>query len=238
MKKYLTVLSLFFIFAVAEAYAQTNSLSVYFEKTDLFFKTYAHNGNFDYQSLKKNDKSLQELIKMVGESKPTASQKKAFYINAYNILVIKAVLNHYPLKSVMDIDGFFDKLKHKVAGEMLTLNELEKGKLMPIDHDARLHFVLVCAAKSCPPLASFAFRPEKLDAQLNERTKLAMNTSWFIRVNKSTKTVEASKIFDWYKNDFGDTSGILPYINKYKSVKIPSGYKLAFYEYDWSLNGL
>ena len=70
----------------------------------------------------------------------------------------------------MKIRGFFDGIKHTVMGEEVTLNQLEKGLLYPQFPDPRLHFVLVCAAKGCPPLDNCAYQPEKLDDQLTKRT--------------------------------------------------------------------
>jgi hypothetical protein len=137
----------------------------------------------------------------------------------------------------MDISGFFDETKHRVAGEMLTLNQLEKEKLLQPYNDPRVHFVLVCAAMSCPPLDNKAYQDQTLERQLAARTELALNNPDFIKVNEAQKKVEISKIFEWYQGDFtrnGQT--VLAYINQYRDKKIPSNYKVDYYEYDWSLN--
>jgi hypothetical protein len=193
-----------------------------------------------YTSIKKNNIEIDGLYKQVGAlnlSKENEATKKAFYINAYNITVIYSVAKNYPVKSPMDILGFFDKIKHNVAGDEFTLNELEKSKLLLPYKDARVHFALVCAARSCPPLASFAYKPNQLDKQLTERTTQALNNPNWLKVQTGKKKVELSKIFEWYNKDF--TSGgksLIEWINQYRKEKIPASYSVGYYEYDWALN--
>ncbi len=199
-----------------------------------------NNGLVDYAAIAKDPAQIKQLYDEVGGISlegASDAEKKAFYINAYNIVTIHQIIQNYPVKSPMDINGFFDKNKHKVAGASLTLNELEKEHLLKDHFDARAHFVLVCAAMSCPPLASFAYQADQLDQQLEERTREALNNPEFIQVDKNKKKVRISKIFDWYKSDFTKNgASVLQYINQYRSEKIPESYKVGFYEYSWALN--
>ena len=234
------VLGIFFCTVVFAAAAQAN-LEKFTGEADAFLRTHVQDGRVDYANVKKDFKKIESLYDQVGTMNLTnasESARKAFYLNAYNLAVIYQVTKLYPLKSALDASGFFDQLKHRVAGEAMTLNALETDKLIKAYGDARVHFTLACAAKGCPKLASFAFRPATLDAQLDERARLALNSAYFIRVNKGQKKAEVSRIFDWYQKDF--TNGgrsVLAYINQYRREKIPTQYALAYYEYDWSLNG-
>jgi hypothetical protein len=211
-------------------------------KADAFFKKYVKNGSVDYKSISLQMNEIGGLYASIGNtniSSATDNEKKAFYINAYNLIVIYWVTKHYPLKSPLDDSGFFDKVKHKVAGEEITLNVLEIKRLLQPYKDGRFHFALACAAKSCPPLASFAYTPEKLDQQLTERTTAALNNPGWIKVDKGSKKVELSKIFEWYKGDFaqnGKTS--IEWVNQYRKEKIPATFSIGYYEYDWNLNDL
>ncbi len=240
MKLLLTLITLCAGFGILNAQAQPTP-KTFTEGVQPFLQNHVENGRVDYAQLKKSGKDLAELYKQIGAvslSGASDAEKKAFYINAYNIVVIQQVVQAFPLKSPLDKDGFFDKSKHRIAGQELTLNQLEKDKLLAAFGDVRVHFVVVCAAISCPPLADFAYTPDKLDAQLDERTKLALNDSQFIRVNKSGKKVEVSKIFDWYKADFNQSGkSLLTFINTYRREKIPADYAVGFYEYNWTLNG-
>ncbi len=220
--------------------AKASTLNEFLPKADAFLKVHVKNGSVAYKTIHQNPAEIETLYKMIGEMSlagTTESDKKAFYINAYNLVVIYWVTKHYPLKSPLDDSGFFDKIKHKVAGEDMTLNSLEIKKLLLPYKDGRLHFALACAAKSCPPLASFAYLPAKLEAQLNERTVLAINDPEWIKVDKSKKAVALSKIFEWYKGDFtqnGKTQ--VEWVNQFRMEKIPTSFAVSYYEYNWNLN--
>lgn len=236
MKRISYMLVLVFITTLSSL---ANSSKAFTEKADTFFKKYVKNGSVAYRSINADKSEITSLYKEIAQMNMSAfseAEKKAFYVNAYNLIVIYWVAEYYPLKSPLDKSGFFDKVKHKVAGEELSLNALEIKKLLLPYKDGRFHFVLACAAKSCPPLASFAIQPDKLEQQLNERTTLALNNNEWLRVENAGKIVGLSKIFDWYKGDFTQKGSVIDWINQYRKVKIPVDYKIEYYEYNWSLN--
>ncbi|MEM9672339.1 MAG: DUF547 domain-containing protein [Cyclobacteriaceae bacterium] len=231
------ILFLFFSFNVS-----ATPLSEFFNQSDEFLRKWVMGGDVDYTGVKKNFAQIESLYQQIGRmdlSGASETEKKAFYINAYNLIVIYQVAKYYPLKSPMNRSGFFDQVDHTVAGKKITLNELEIKELVLTYDDPRIHFALACAAKSCPPLASFAYVPSKLDEQLADRTQKSVNDDEFIRVQSGKNQVAVSKIFDWYKKDFtqnGQT--ITEFLNKYRQNPIPSSYQLTYYEYDWSLNDM
>ena len=179
---------------------------------------------------------VQQVATMdLGKANSTA--KQAFYINAYNVSVIKSILDNNLPASPLDVTGFFKGIQHKVAGHSMTLDHLEKQLLFGLKKDARFHFAVVCAAVSCPRIENFAYMPSKLNAQLDQQTKRAVKNPDFTRVNTKKKTVELSKIFEWYKADFEQNGkSLLDFVNQYRSEKISEKYKVGFYEYDWKLN--
>lgn len=227
-------------FLLIISFLGTLSLVTFTQEADAFLKSRVSAGQVDYENVSQNRSQIDKLYQQIGEmslKNASDAEKKAFYINAYNIVTIHQVAEHYPVKSPMDVEGFFDKTKHTVAGEQITLNELEKKKLLEPYQDPRIHFVLVCAAVSCPPLADFAYQADKLDEQLDEKTRQALNSNSFVRVNKNQKKVELSKIFDWYNSDFTrDQASLLAYVNQYRTPKIPADYQVSHYEYNWELN--
>lgn len=240
MKKYIITLGL-----IALCFAsQATKLDQFFEDTEAFLKKYVKNGLVNYAAVKANKSDIQHLVEQI-ETMPVGKSAnariEAFYINSYNVLVIQAIAKQYPVKSPLDIDGFFDKKKHKIAEEYLTLNDIENVKLRKEYGDARLHFVLVCAAKGCPKITNFAYRPEKLESQLETQTKKAINDPDFIRVKTGSKLVLISEIFKWYKSDFIATDNnqdFITYLNKYRNEKINTEMKVDFYPYNWQLNAL
>ncbi len=240
MKKLYSIL---FTLLFLTAAAQASKMTEFFNELDGFYKKYVSGGNVDYAGIKANKSELQSLLTQISTmsvERAPSSSKKAFYINAYNVCVISEVVARYPnITSPISVPGFFDKKKFKVGNEYLTLNSIEKQRLKDLGNDPRTHFALVCAAKGCPKLSRFAYRPEKLEKQLDYRTKLAMKDPGFIKVKSGDKKVLVSEIFKWYKDEFVKAEGsILKYINKYRAddAKIPDDYAVDFYKYDWSLN--
>lgn len=217
--------------------SQAQNTEAFFKDVDAFMKKYVSQGSVAYAALKKDAAKLKALTQAVANFKldgVSTLERKAFYINAYNIMTINQIIQHYPVKSPRDIAGFWDKSQHKIAGEMMTLNHLEHKKLLGEKKDPRLHFVLVCAAKGCPQLASFGYTPAKLEKQLTSQTSKILNSD-FIKVNDKSKTVEVSEIFKWYGSDFASgTKTYKNFIKKYKTLDL--GYNFKYYTYDWSLN--
>lgn len=207
----------------------------FFKKSDAFFKAYVNDqGGVAYDKVKENRVDLDDLVASIAKAdfdSYDAQTQKAFMINTYNIWVIEQVVDLLPLKSPLDNPKFFNGIEHTMAGKSYTLDGLEKGKLYVEHPDSRLHFVLVCAAKSCPPLANYGWGPEGLDEALEQRTKEVLNLDWFIRVEKK---VSASQIFSWYKKDFEKDGKLIDYIARYREGV--AGKKVTFYEYDWKLN--
>lgn len=214
-------------------------LSMFFSKSDAFFKTYVTDGKVAYSNINSNPKALNEVLniaKAISVNKEDAGNYQAFWINAYNLSVIKGLIDKYPTKSPLDNPGFFDKTKHNIGGKNITLNDIEHKLLRAQFNDARFHFVLVCGAVGCPPLISQAYLPETLDEQLEAQTKKAINGDFLI-VNTKKKRIQASKIMEWYKGDFTmNGTKEIDFINKYRTEKLEGKYKLSYFPYDWTLN--
>lgn len=234
MKKYILLIIVLWF---TNGFSQ--NVNVFFEKADAFFKTYVINGKVTYSEIHKNQEPLLDVLKLAeSESvlKEDSKTYQAFWINAYNLTVVKGIIDNYPINSPLDIGGFFDKTTYALGGKKITLNEIENKLLRGQFKDARFHFVLVCGAVGCPPLINQAYLPKTLDVQLENQTKTALNGS-FIKVNSKKSTVEVSQIMEWYKGDFtkNETTEI-DFINTYRTEKIPNNFKLIYFPYDWKLN--
>jgi len=217
--------------------AKQDSLIPFYDNTTALLERYVKNGKVDYAALKTAG-DLNRIVDQIANADIeglTSLEKKAFLINAYNLLVIDQVLENYPLTSVLDVNSFFDAKKVIVAGDKISLNTLEKEFLLKKYNDPRLHFVLVCGALDCPPIIDKPYLPKNLDAQLNQQTRLAVNNADFLRTSASG--VELSQIFNWYAADFGgNKKAVLEFINKFKEVPVPATSKVGYYEYNWALN--
>ncbi|WP_235299041.1 DUF547 domain-containing protein [Portibacter marinus] len=209
----------------------------FFEKADMFFKNYVEDGLVAYMKIKE-EPNLDKLINIINvaeyEELDLVTQK-AYLINAYNLLVIKEAVSAYPVASVQDVAGFFDRRKVTVAGMDITLNDFEKKEILNKFKDPRLHFVLVCGALGCPRITDFAYQPEKIEEQLERQTKIALNDPSFIWFENDK--AQLSQIFNWYAEDFGNSrSSIIQYINQYRDTDFDENISANFYNYDWSLN--
>ncbi|MBL7793320.1 MAG: DUF547 domain-containing protein [Saprospiraceae bacterium] len=218
--------------AAVAAYSQPN----YQAYNALLANYVSKTGEVNYKALKTNPAALIRAIdsfaKQTPSSKWSKNEQLAFWINAYNVFTIKLITDNYPLKSIMELDGgkTWDVKRIKIGGELYSLNQIENEIIRPQFKDARIHFALNCAAKSCPPLYDKAYLPSQLEQQLDERTRSFVRST---NNELSEKTVKISKIFDWYKADFGD---LIVFLNKYADVKISPQAKITYAEYDWTVN--
>ena len=236
MKKSIILIALTLISQITFAQVPAS----FFSKADAFFKASISKGLVNYTKVKANPQELDELLEIAATASVSTSRPKefkAFYINTYNLLVIKEVSKNYPVSSPLKINGIFDKIQFTVAGKKTTLNGIENNILRKIyPKEARFHFALVCAALSCPIIISEAYMPSKLENQLQRRTVASINDPNFIRV--SGKKVKISKIFEWYAKDFKQFGSYIDFLNKYRKTPLDAKSKVSFYEYDWTLNDL
>ncbi len=232
--KQLLIVGLFLAVQITQAQVSSS----FFSKADAFFKTYVKEGKVKYSEIKKTPEQLNSLVTAIANANPSESDPanfQAFYINAYNILVIDGIVNNYPIKSPLNINGFFDGKKYSIAGEKRTLNSIENDILRKkFPKEPRFHFVLVCAGLGCPPIINEAYTPTKLEHQLAQQTNKAINNPSFIRYDG--KRLKISQIFEWYAKDFTQFGSYVDFINKYRKEAVPEKTKVGFYEYDWSLN--
>lgn len=212
-----------------------SSLADFHQQTDQLLKEVVQGEKVNYPLIDRE--KLGTLVKYTETASlqgKSDSEKKAFYINAYNLQVLKGVVDNYPLSSVQKIPEFFERQEHRFLGRSYSLNSFEK-ELLTTYPDARLHFALSCAAVSCPPLAGHAFMPEVLDQQLDERSTMALNDARFLRVEEGKLAL--SQIFRWYAGDFGgNRENIVAFINQYREEKLDASTSLGYYPYDWTLN--
>ena len=205
------------------------------QQVDEFLKAHVRDGLVDYKAIKANPSELNAILNQFNRAPMLkGDDEKALLINAYNVFVIKGIVDNYPTNGPLEIDGFFDKQTFRLRGKAVTLNQLEKELLYKQFPDPRLHFALVCAAIGCPKLAAMAYDGPKLESQLGRQTGAVINNPDFIKLNGPTAQV--SEIFKWYADDFGGADQVIPFIQKYLLKKVKLSPEYSFYEYDWRLN--
>ncbi|MFB6248401.1 MAG: DUF547 domain-containing protein [Salinibacter sp.] len=221
------------------ALGQERPLSTLYRQGDALLERHVEGGRVDYAALKQEPDTLRRLLRYVRRQDLRTlppPHAKALLINAYNLAVIDAIVRHYPVDSPMDVDGFFTTKRYEVAGTKRSLDGIE-ALLFDRFPDPRLHFTLVCAAKSCPSLPDSTYRAARLDAQLDRVTREALRSERFVDPVPSAETVRLSKILKWYRSDFGrEASSVVAYVNQYRSDPVPTSYTPKFRSYDWTLN--
>lgn len=181
------------------------------------------------------------------------SEKVALWLNAYNAITLRVVLDAGVPRSIRDIDGgkVWTTRSFAVGGETLTLDALENQRLRPLA-DPRFHAALVCAAKGCPPLSPRPFAAADLDASLDTAARRwVATTAW--SPDRAAGTVGLSMIFDWYGDDFaagrqgdlakvdGEAEAALWFLSRYVSAEdrawlVSGRVGTTWKAYDWSLN--
>lgn len=172
-------------------------------------------------------------------------QQLAFWLNLYNAAVIDQVLEQYPIDSIrptfLGIPNwiaflqFFQRKVVEINTQPYSLNQIEHNTIRPQFQEPRVHFALVCAAIGCPLLRNEAYRPERVQQQLEEDAWRFINNSQKVRYEPPF--LYCSKIFKWYEKDFLKQHASIPeYVQKYLPEPIYTDCKIRYLDYDWSLN--
>lgn len=230
------------LFVICQNGFTQTDLTRFQNQMDTFLKSYVtEDGKVKYDQIKGNDKSfiaINSILDSTNYYDYSSDDLKAYWINAYNFIVIREVVRFYPIESVNEILGFFSNRQHQLGAQKHTLDYLENELIRKEFNDPRIHFALNCAAISCPPLLNEAFTAEEIDTQLDQLTGNALNDSNFVYFDSSNYTVQVSKIFFWFKEDFEKAGGVISFINKYREEEIPDHVEIKYLDYDWTLNEL
>ena len=202
---------------------------------------------FAYSKVVKSDRELLQkyLVYLTGLDPRLFNRKeqKAYWINLYNALTVELILDHYPVKSITKIGpwykfGPWDDEITRVAGESLTLNDIEHRILRPIWQDKRIHYVVNCASKGCPDLAARPYTGATVDGMMEEAAER------YIQQEKGVVFIDGkltlSRIYEWYAIDFGSKESLLRHIKRYSRPgmmkRIDRYTGELMYQYSWSLN--
>jgi hypothetical protein len=199
----------------------------------------------DRQSLKK----YLEQLQTTSVSSLNQKEQKVFWVNLYNALTVQVILEHYPVKSIMDIGlspGLFSRGPWnakllKIEDEEISLNDIEHRIIRPIYQDNRLHYALNCASLGCPNLQPTAYTTAKLEHLL------VKGATDYINHPRGAKMVDGklqvSSIYNWFQVDFGGTEKgvtrhLLQYLSQGNSLAdtLRSYDRGLRYDYDWNVN--
>lgn len=220
----------------------------------------------DYARLTADPSALYAYLAALEATSPSEletaprNDRLAFWINAYNACMLKRVVERYPIRraggilglknraagrpanSVWQIEDVFQGRHCAVAGAARSQDEIEHEIVRPFG-DPRIHFAVNCAARSCPPLAPYAYEGPRLGEQLDAQVAAFLRDPAHFQVSSRAEqvVVTVNRVLDWFSEDFGGRRGVRSFLARYaegadrEALEDPDA-RLEFFEYDWTLN--
>lgn len=235
--------------------------------------TYVDNrGRVDYAGLKANRTELDYFVRDISGlyidkyESWTDDERIPFWVNTYNALTLKSIIDHYPIKpnwktrflypnGIRQIPGVWTEKKHSVKASLMSLDEIEHEVLRKEYSEPRIHMALVCAAKGCPPLRNEPYLPGEWNNQFKDQTRKFLADPLKFRIDRDAGVVYLSSIFQWFEEDFQKVYGdkesvswgsegqqaVMAFIGPYLDEKDwkelrDHTFSVEYLDYDWSLN--
>ncbi len=203
-------------------------------------------GLVNYGAWKQNPadlSALDEYLKQFATKTDTPAQgneKAVSLVNAYNAFTLRWILANYPTESIWQVKDSFSGKRNEIAGRKVSLDDIEHGALRP-SIGYRAHGVLVCAARSCPPLQRFAYTADKFEEQNDQAFRTWLARSDLNRFLPNEKRVEISSIFKWFKQDFEKAGSVPTILGHYAPSSVrefaaSGNYEVKYLPYNWGLN--
>jgi hypothetical protein len=218
-------------------------------------------GWVDYAGLKRNRQPLDQFNKALGNVSSVTYQawnqkeKLAFLINAYNSLTLASIIDRYPVKSIREIPGVWKGRKFNVVGQEVTLDDIEHNTIRKQFQEPRIHFAVNCASIGCPILLNEPYTGDKLEQQLEQQTRISLDSPLHFRIDRNENRVYLSSVFKWFGEDWEKAqaqsqsvqglnqreSAVIGFISLYVSPADQAflkqgGYRISYIDWDWALN--
>lgn len=234
---------------------------------DALLRDVVRSNGVDYTALRARIETLRAVTAWLATHGPTSTPDEfrssnarlAYWLNAYNASVLMGVAEApSSMRNVLTYvpdSGFFRARRHRIDGRDLTLDDIENREVRAVFHDARVHFALNCAARSCPPLRAGAYRADRVSSQLDEQARRYFAGDR-VSIDEAGRRVRLVQLFEWFRDDFAaavpgharsTVSGALGFVHTFAEPVLraqieaacgPDGSRctLAFEPYDWTLN--
>lgn len=237
---------------------------------DRILDTYVRDGYVYYNALKAGRAALDRYVTSLDVApeqvaRMAENDRRAFWVNAYNALVLRTVINAYPIngkattyppKSVAQLPGVFDRVKHRVAGQVLTLDEVEN--VIAAFGDARLLLALGRGTIGSARLRSEVYRGARLHEQLDDAVKGFARGARNFKLDREAGTLRVTPLFSWrgphfiasFSKDTEMWANRSPIERAIVAMAYPhlfpnekaflalNTFRMTFAEFDWRLNDL
>jgi len=258
------------VIGLAGPSAQDGPVDARRRNLDQVLDVYVRDGLVYYRALKSDRRLLDGYISGLGDTSlasASRAEQMAFWLNAYNALVLRTVIDNYPMakrsnefpaRSIRQIPGAFETMKHQVAGRSLTLDQIEQT-ILPGFSDPRLFLVLGRGAVGSGRLRSEAYDPESIEKQLSEAAAECVSHSQCLVIDRAKNEIAVSSVFSWRSKEFasayaekappafGTRSPVERAVIAFVEPKLTAiekdflaknDFKVEFSKFDWSLNDL
>jgi hypothetical protein len=217
------------------------------DEFDRLLKKYVNEqGLVNYGAWKQNEadlSALNEYLKQFAakiDNPAQGDEKASSLVNAYNAFVLRWILSNYPSESIWQRKDSFSGKRNEIGGGKVSLDDIEHGALRPLI-GYRAHAVLVCAARSCPPLQRFAYTGDKFEEQDDSAYRAWLAHEDLNKFLPNEKKVEISSIFKWFRQDFDNAGGIPKILGRYAPRRVhefaaSGNYEIIYLPYNWGLN--
>ncbi len=181
-------------------------------------------------------------------------ERIAFWINSYNAITLKTIVDGYPIQgrglsalrypssSIRQISGAWTDRSWVVAGNKVSLDDIENQTLRKHFREPRVHMALVCAALGCPPLRAEPYAGARLDEQLDDQARRYLASPFGMKLEPERHRITVSAIFKWFAGDFNKEDGVRAFLTRYaptgaaRTALADPKTKIVFLDYDWTLN--
>lgn len=238
---------------------------------DRILDTYVRDGYVYYHALTRERAALDRYIASLDVAPESVvrmaeNDRRAFWVNAYNALVLRTVVDAYPIRgnareypasSVAQVPGGFNAIRHRVAGRVLTLDDIENRIIVPCG-DARLLLALGRGTIGGGRLRSEAYRGARLEEQLADVVKDFVTRARNFRLDRKAGTLQVTPLFSWRDRVFIATFAVggerwatrspleraivtMGYPHLFPSEQAflaLNTFQMSFGEFDWRLNDL
>ncbi|RYU82161.1 DUF547 domain-containing protein [Hymenobacter persicinus] len=213
----------------------------------LLAKHVTREGYVDYTGVLDDEDKLGAYLQTIRKTPPDEQQwsrpeQEAYWLNVYNAATVYMVLQYYPVQSMNEIKvkglkgskSAWEAASVTVGTREYSLNQIEREVLRNRFQDPRVHFALVSAARSCPPLLNEAYDGTRLSQQLDEQARRFLRTAGLNQLTPDH--LRLSSLFDWYSAELGEGETLITWLNHYADVKLAPTATVEFLPFDWTLN--
>jgi hypothetical protein len=154
-------------------------------------------------------------------------ERIAFWINTYNVCMIKLIIDRYPIEpkwymilypdnSIMQIPNAWTNVYFNIQKLEYNLKEIEQNFLLERYKDPRICFAISYASVGGANIRKEPYRGGDLETQLNDQVKQYLKSEKGLKLDKANNVLYLSNLFQMHKKTFieSEFASILKFRNR------------------------